>query len=407
MTKGNIWFAKLVGLIPLWFLLPTAVQWIYSFAYIGLLFYNIKIQNKCSYTKSNPYSIIWAFIIYISIINLYGIAVAENYWEYKALITNLPKYYSIAITIWVSTYFNIFILYRKSFYMLLLAAITCFLISKSYSFIYSLAFAFPIFLLLKAKSGQFRIKDYIVFALYLLCIFTYSSIQRIDILKILFVLVSFIFVKKLLLLNANRLKYIAFSFLLLPFVLFYTGVTGIFNPFQMEDYIKGDYSTTRVENGELVEEELTADTRTSLYVDIFSTLDSHDSWILGRTPAKGYECAYIDFGNFYTGITERNASEVGLLNITLHYGIIGFILYSAIFIYGIWLALFRSENRHCKLMALYVSFIFFISWIWQPPQLSVFYFFDMCMLGLCYSPSFRSYTDKELSLLTKKYSLNT
>lgn len=390
----------LIGFIPILLLLPTFLNWSYVFLLMILLSYKIKRQKNGIH--SPIYNIIWSYIIYITIINIYGFFIAENYWEFKALITNICKYYSIIVVLWVSRYTNIYILYKKGFYIIFFSSIICAAITHSYSFIYAMPFSFTLYILFYGINLKNK-KTIAIIATLFFCIMTYYNIQRIDIIKLFFIIIIFIIGKKTCANNLLLVKSFSILLIITPLIFLYTSTNNIFNPFKMNEYIKGEYSTTRVENGNEINEDFKADTRTGIYVDIFKTLEEHNNWITGRTPAKGYKCLFIETTDLYAGITERSSSEVGILNILLHYGIIGVVLYSCIIIYGIWLALYRSKNSYCKLLGLYMSFFFCISWIWQPPQISLFYIFDMCIIGLCYSPSFRGSTNKKIQQITRFY----
>ena len=395
----------LLGFIPFSFIMPTWLGWFYALLLTFFLYRDI-IQNRKINNINQPiYSLIKIYIIYISIINICGILIAENYWEYRALINNLFKYYCIGIVIWASSITYIYRIYKKTFFIIILSTLACSLISKSFSFIYASIFSFTPYLLLY-KIRLSKIRSFIMASILIFSVLTYYNIQRIDIIKILFIIIFFIILKRITLSNINKFKPVILIFIIAPFILLLTSIVGIFNPFKMDEYIKGEYATSRIENGEVIEENFKADTRTSIYIDIFNSLNKHHSWTFGRTPAQGYECLYVYTSNIKKlGVTERNSSEVGLLNILLHYGIIGFILYSYIIFYGIWLAFQRSNNDYCKLLGFYMSFFYCISWIWQPPQLSLFYVFDMIILGLCYSPSFRKLTNRDIRVFSIKYSL--
>src|SRR5690606_7798473 len=80
------------------------------------------------------------------------------------------------------------------------------------------------------------------------------------------------------LLNLGR-----WTLLLIPVLFFTLGVTGKFNIFNMDEYIDKDITTTVVKEGEVQEENLTADTRTFLYEEVLNSAFKYNYVWLGRT----------------------------------------------------------------------------------------------------------------------------
>src|SRR5690606_3270006 len=67
-------------------------------------------------------------------------------------------------------------------------------------------------------------------------------------------------------LPSNFYNFLRLSFFIVPVTFFTLGVSGIFNVFNMQDYIKGEITTTGVDNwGNMVEQDVRSDTRTFIY----------------------------------------------------------------------------------------------------------------------------------------------
>lgn len=294
--KTNKLYITLIGFLPFLFILPTWLGWFYAFLLTLLVYQSIIQDRKNSNINQPTYSLIKIYIIYISTINICGILIAENYWEYKVLINNLFKYYCIGVVIWASSITYIYRIYKKTLFIIIWSTLICSLISKNFNFIYASIFSFiPYLLLYKIKLS--KIRSIIIASILIFSLLTYNNIQRIDIIIILFIIIFFIILKKIALSKINKFKPAILIFIITPFILLLTSIADIFNPFKMDEYVKGEYATSRIENGEVVEENYKADTRTGIYIDIFNSLNKHHSWIFGRTPAQGYECLYVYTSN--------------------------------------------------------------------------------------------------------------
>lgn len=72
---------------------------------------------------------------------------------------------------------------------------------------------------------------------------------------------------------------------------FLLAIVGSFNVFDINKYVEGNYksTSTNVFTGEENTEDLNTDTRTPLYIEVINTANKHNSWLLGRSPARGNE----------------------------------------------------------------------------------------------------------------------
>jgi len=196
-----------------------------------------------------------------------------------------------------------------------------------------------------------------------------------------------------------------------PVILFVLGVTEVFNVFKINEYIKGEYETTLIDsNGEAVEEDLTVDTRTFLYVEVLQTAKKYDTWWIGRSPARGNETEYFSEDDL-TGRGERGGNEVAILNIFTWTGIIGVILYFLIFYKASYLAINQSNNFFAKLIGIFIAFRWLYAWVEDINYFTLTTFMLWLTLGICFSKSFREMSNQEVKywvsgFFDKKYRLN-
>src|SRR5690554_5326792 len=190
------------------------------------------------------------------------------------------------------------------------------------------------------------------------------------------------------------------AFFIIPFVFFILGVSDVFNVLNMNEYVKGDFTSMGVdEEGNRVEQDIIVDTRTFLYIEVLESAIDNNYWLVGRTPARGNDSN--SFGAFeaeLTGRYERLTNEIGLANVFTWTGIVGVVLYFLIFSRASFLAINKSRNIYAKMLGVYVAFRWLYSWVEDINNFTLNYFMLMVMLGLCFSHSFRYMNDKEVTI---------
>lgn len=199
---------------------------------------------------------------------------------------------------------------------------------------------------------------------------------------------------------------------LTPFLFFFLAVSGVFNVFKIEEYIKGsdEFNTTSVdENGNVINESMAEDTRTFLYEEVLFSAQKNNYWWIGRSPARGNDTeAFSGVSEIY-GREERPSNEVGILNIFTWTGLLGVMLTFLVFYRSSYLAINRSNNIFSKLIGLFVAFHWFYCWVENQNRFDINNFVIWMMIGLCFSTSFRQMNNAEVKLwirgvFEKKYS---
>ncbi|WP_430906521.1 hypothetical protein [Maribacter sp. 2-571] len=120
-----------------------------------------------------------------------------------------------------------------------------------------------------------------------------------------------------------------FLFLLVPLYLLQEGVKTGVSPF--EKYLSG---TT--------DDNLSTDTRTFLYVELFEDLMVNERFLIGKGATGKYYSPY--FASFEGDSSMRINVEVGVLSILLKSGFVGVLLHMSMLITAIFLAFFKSNN---------------------------------------------------------------
>ena len=189
-------------------------------------------------------------------------------------------------------------------------------------------------------------------------------------------------------------------FMVAPWIFFVLAVSGIFNVFNLKEYLQVNYIAQTVDNeGNVRKQAITDDSRTFMYQETLHSADKYNYWILGRSPARGNETvAFATSMEEITGRPERLRNEANVPNVFNWTGIIGLILYFLVFLKSSALAIYQSNNIYSKFLGIYVAFRWMYAWVEDP------YLFDMnnfsiwLMIGLCFSESFRNMNNFEVQL---------
>jgi len=173
------------------------------------------------------------------------------------------------------------------------------------------------------------------------------------------------------------------------------GITGVFNVLDMSSYM-GDIEVETVQDGYIVNESITQDSRSALYEEVILSAVKNRTIFFGNTPARGNETKLFAAIAEITGKEERMGNEAGILNIFAWTGVVGIVLFFSFFYRSAYLAVCRSKNKYLKIVGIWIA----IQWVicfsgndlgTVEPRL--------LMLSACiaigFSPKFRAMTDAE------------
>ncbi|MBN1986985.1 MAG: hypothetical protein JW761_11815 [Prolixibacteraceae bacterium] len=195
-----------------------------------------------------------------------------------------------------------------------------------------------------------------------------------------------------------------------PWILFVLGVTGVFNVFRMNEYIKANYTAeTTNAQGEVKKQDITNDSRTFMYEEALQSAKKYDYWLLGRSPARGNETfVFADAMLEITGRRERLRNEAGIPNFFTWTGIIGVMFYFFVFYRATYLAVNKSNNIYSKIIGLYTAFHWAYTWVENNGAFGMNTFTICLYLAICFSASFRKMNNLEVKMwargiFSKKY----
>lgn len=318
----------------------------------------------------------------------------DDYWDWKSFIVNIMAYnvciaslvfgnpdkFSYVLSFWFK--------YAWKYIFFLIPFISEDGVTKSLCPYMFLALLFPII------TNKYKYHVLIVLILYL----TLGIGARMDNIKFLFcILIGIMSQSKNLICNFKALaKKMRICFLIGPFIFFILAATGIFNVFNFKEYINLD------ENA--YEESMIADTRTMLYEEVFESVSSHGRVLYGETPAKGYESAWFarnfDLSDIM-GINHygwRGNTESSVLNVFMHFGLIGIIVYFFVFSTASYYAIYKSNNKYLPILGAFVAFRFLVGWVEDFTRFDLNMLVLWMMIGMCHSSQFRDMSNEEFEL---------
>ena len=372
----------------------TTLWWAVS-ALILIIFF---LSKHFFFDKRNDDNmlIIWIYLLWNVMCIIRGMFVAELYWDWKALIGNtlallMPIIiFSATNKMVVQSLLAFYMKYAVPLFLLLGLIIR----TDAFGF-----YLIPISLLVLFFPVVTQRQKYVIlFATAVLFIADPAARSNVIKFGVPFLILLMYYLRNKI--SGNVFKVSRLVLLILPFVFLGLGITGIFNVFNIREYVDGEITATGVDNeGNRVDMNLVEDTRTFLYVEVLESAINNKYWLLGRTPARGNDSdSFGAVSAELTGRYERLSNEIGLANVFTWTGIVGVILYFLIFFRASFLAVNKSRNIYVKMVGVYVAFRWLYSWVEDINNFTLNYFMLMVMIGLCFSHSFRNMTDQEVTI---------
>ena len=370
----------------------TTLWWVIS----TLILVTFLLSRYFYFDKRNADNllIVWLYLLWNAVCVVRGMFEAEVYWDWKGLIGNtmalmLPVViFSATNKVIVQSLLAFYIKYALPLFLFFVLIIRT---DAFGSYLNPMSF---MLLFLPALSKRQKILIICITLIVLLA----DLGARSNVIKFgvpLFILFIYYLREKM---PVKILEGLRFALFVIPFLFLWLGVSGVFNIFNINEHMEGDYSTMAVDSdGNRVEQNLIVDTRSFIYEEVLQSAVNNNYWLLGRTPARGNDSEFFGMHEAeYTGRYERSANEIGLANVFTWTGVVGVVLYFIIFYRSSFLAINRSRNIYSKMLGVYVAFRWLFSWIEDVNNFSLNYFMLMVMIGICFSHSFRNMSDKEV-----------
>lgn len=370
------------------------ISWLVDFSIIFIIFlYKKKLSNKISIfinrVDLNIITIYFAWVIFNSI---RGAFIINNYWELKQLITGIL---SLSLPIFLYPFTNARILnitlkYWFKYAIILFIILTPFLMKGAYHLFLAPLFLISCFLPILPKKWKIICVTLLVTMLFI------DLSARSQVIKSGIVLLFACGIYAHRFIPNNVIKIIHGAFYIIPIVLLYLGISGTFNIFEDLSSYQGKYVEKKVENGEFVEEDLSTDTRTFIYVEVIESALKHNYVICGRTPARGNDTIFFEDNDMIkTGKNERFMNETCHTNIFTWLGLIGVVLYSLLYFRASYLSIYKSNNIYIKFLGLFIAFRWAYGWVEDVNNFNILGISIWMLIAMGLSNEFRLMNNKD------------
>jgi hypothetical protein len=376
----------------------TAVWWLIQamvlIIFIAARFLYFEPENK------RHFRIIDVFLVWIVFSLIRGIFMAENYWDYKTLVGRIFDLLLLVVIYVASNKERLQSI--LSFFIKFVLPFSLLLVIYQGVFMSKGMFLFPItFLLLFVPGLKLHWKLILIFLALIVLVDGIATGTRSFIFKFGVPLILLLLYYTRFFIAFDKIVKTAYAVLIVaPWLLFVLGVSGTFNVFKIDQYVKIDYvAETTTAEGVVKKQDITEDSRTFIYREVLQSAQKYNYWILGRSPARGNET--VVFAKFFeeiSGRNERYKNEANVPNIFTWMGIIGVLLYFLVFYKASTLAIYQSNSIYSKLLGLFVASRWAYAWVEDYSNFGMNDFAIYLMIGACLSVSFRKMNNLEVKL---------
>lgn len=181
----------------------------------------------------------------------------------------------------------------------------------------------------------------------------------------------------------HKFKYL---YVLLPLIPLILVIAALYFQFNFFEYLSGQDE----------ENDVVADSRTGIYMDVWSGLGDNDAYWFGLTSSGRYHTHLADLinGDYY--FAGRSFCETNILNVLSMSGLCGAFLYLSFLVSCIYYALRNSNNDFCILLALYSCLKFCMIFIEEIQDFSLNHISFALTFGLCINNSLLKMTNDEI-----------
>ena len=364
--------------------------------YAAIIYLSFIIKRNNYYNITNiDNSIFNLYLLWLIICCFRGCIIAENYWEWKQLITGTfclllpvfifpfsnPYILQCTLTKWIKYVIPIFIIIgfllinsgRYQFTLAPIYLLACFIpfFKKKWKFIFG---TFIILLLIANLGARSQTLKAVISIIICICIYYYRHIP------------------------VKLIRCFHLLLYILPIILLILGISGKFNIFEDLSSNEGKFSSSQIVNGEKQEEDLSADTRTFIYVEVIESALKHNYAIWGRTPARGNDS--VAFGSYNAEELkkrkyERHRNEVCHPSVFTWLGFMGMILYSIFYMRASYLAIYKSNNIYIKFIGLIIAFHWAYGWVEDPIDFNILNITLWMIIAMGMSKVFRNMSNIE------------
>jgi len=322
--------------------------------------------------------VIWSLITVFRSFNFQAkrlISLFGHYLMGWAWLTPLAVIFGFNILNWP----RLFNLFGKILLLSSIIGLFCFFYPVQYTYGLFESFAFLPILLLTFFFQSKKIKWVVLFSILVYILITFAISQRVNVLFLALIII-FAFIQFL---TLNEIKPTLKIFTIIFLAFFSIVVIGKFDDFY---------------NQVTQNEELTTDTRTFLFEELFQDMSQSELWI-GRGAMGTYYSPYFDYigQQGLEGDSEtRSVNEVGYLEMILKGGYVMMLLYILILLPAAFLGIFKSKNIISKMCGYFILAYLIVWGISYYPIYSAEYILLWMATGTAISGKNRRLTNKQV-----------
>ncbi|NGP75925.1 hypothetical protein G3570_04720 [Balneolaceae bacterium YR4-1] len=163
---------------------------------------------------------------------------------------------------------------------------------------------------------------------------------------------------------------------------------NVFNELSQNDSL-------RVTNKHGESENILSDSRTFIYAEVIASVNNSGNWLFGEGASGSYHSdVFYDRGGGTDGV--RYASEVNILNLLLHGGLVGVFIHFMLLFSSSKLFIEQSNNRLCVMFGILFSSKWLMSFIEEFTRFGLNFFFFWLLLGFFSTYYLRRKSDDQL-----------
>ncbi|WP_141217397.1 hypothetical protein [Siphonobacter sp. BAB-5385] len=367
----------------------TPVSLFCKYSVLVILIYVAKNTNW-KFDSEKSIVVLYKTLLYWNIVSLiHAIFVASGYWDWKFLFFSSALFLSIPLAFFLGKNLEIFqlvLFYTINFVFLYGFFIIPFALATNEELYARLMM--PISLLLAFIPFLRNKYKYLLLIVSVVSILTILDF-RTNIIKIAISFSVLLVYYSTKIFGPFAFKIARILLLLVPIVLLFLAVSGKFNVFTQLSEIDG-YSVKTAKNDA---SNLTADTRTFLYLEVFKSFENINYLLFGKSAVGKYRSDF--FTDLVTGDL-RYSSEVGFLNTLLYSGLVGVIIYGLFITIASHYAINRSNNWLSKILGVLIASRWTLFFLEEFTQFDFNFFFLWIIIGLVSSKRFRSMNDYQV-----------
>lgn len=391
-------YTNFLGFAVLLFTIWTASQWLTIDLRNTFFWWSVQALSLVSlYGISNKayrplFLRIWIILIFVS--SIYGLYLCSDYYDYRMLISNFMSYSVCLVAITLTDDKSLIPIVNPWYrYGWIFVLVLCLFLNSGEAEDAITKMLSPYMFLAIFYSLLRKKERYIVLFAFVITL-TVGLGCRSDVLKFSFcMMLGFILCTKNIKKSfINIIRYTYIFIYALPLILISLGISGKFNVFQIQE----EFGLEEIVGGSN-DQNLLQDSRTMLYQEVILSSIYHDKVIMGKTPAFGYETDIFEeeYGKGARHSGMRGNTEASCLNVYMHFGIIGSIIYMLVFLCASHRAIWHSSNTYVPMLGVNVAFRWLMGWIEDFTRMDLNTFFLWIMIGICYSPYFRNMSNED------------